>query len=770
MPVLNTGKKVQAMKRSAFFWRRVCGLLFTLVWVGGRAAIAAEEPAATILISSQPHELEKFAAAELQGYLNKLFGASAKITSGPYEPSTVFILGDTKHAGLACPDSGRIPDLSDQGFLLRKTSCGGRPAFVLAGGSPAATLWGVYELAERYGVRFLLHGDVFPAENKELFLPDIARVFEPTFRARWVRTMGDFAMGTEAWSVADYKPLFDQLAKLKFNRIRVGNDPSRPFLHLEADGIKQDSATLFFGRRYFITDDMPGRALFGDAKEFWNEDLPLPGAPYEELAAAGQRHLHDLVAYARSRGMDASYVGSLIDFPHSFKPLVPEAQVVPALGGLTIGPGPGVRPDHPDLVKLAGTKLRTVVDTYPELHSYGFPAGTESRSWVDAYEWSWNDLNDRYQIDRVTSLSNLLEKAANRTAYTGGGPRAVSEVKGDLAGLSFLTRLFSNPDVLPRTTKPNAQLVVYETAEELFPILPHVLPEGTELVIVLDYTPTRVLRRRHVLATVPTDKVPTTLVLTLQDDNIGMFPQLTGASLHELVGEMRKNGIFGLCTRHWLVSDLDPNISYLSKAAWYEDATPEAVYADQVRAVCGEASVEPMMEAFRELEAATVIMESSALSLAVPSPGLMMRHWGPGGLSGTHVDIREGCRKTLAALNRVPNQSRDEGKEYVDYWIGRIGFGIGFIDTIEAVKLAATLEAAAKEAKEKGDAETHRIKLKETVDAADVAKAQAFDTIEMFAGIARNRADYGTIVTLTEYVFRPLGRKADELRAELLLL
>ena len=86
------------------------------------------------------------------------------------------------------------------------------------------------------------------------------------------------------------------------------------------------------------------------------------------------------------------------------------------------------------------------------------------------------------------------------------------------------------------------------------------------------------------------------------------------------------------------------------------------------------------------------------------------------------------------------------------------------------MKLAATLEAAAKEAKEKGDTETHRIKLKETVDAADAAKAQAFDTIEMFAGIARNRADYGTIVTLTEYVFRPLGRKAEELRAELLLL
>jgi len=757
------------MRKKPIFYR-IWSLAVFLVLLGTCGATASDEPAASILISSRAHELEKFAAAELQGYLDSLFNAAATVGSDPDHASTIFVLGDSEHAKSVCSNSADLPDLSDQGFLLRKTTCGGRPAFVVAGGSPAATMWGVYELAERYGVRFLLHGDVLPAEEKELFLPDIDQVFEPTFRARWVRTMGDFAMGTEAWSVEDYEPLLDQLAKLKFNRIRVGNDPSRPFLHLEANGVKQDSATLFFGRRYFITDDMPGRALFGDAKEFWNADLPLPGASYEEFAAAGRRHLHNLVAYARSRGMDASYVGSLIDFPKGFESVVPEAQTVPALGGLTIGPGPGVRPDHAGLIELAGTKLRTVIDTYPQLHSYGFAAGTESRSWVDAYEWSWNDLNERYQIDQVTSLSDLLEKAAGRTAYTGGGPRAVTEVKADLAGLSFLTRLYASPDVVPRSANPDAQLVVYETAEELFPILPHILPEGTELVIVLDYTPTRVLRRRHVLATVPTDKVPTTLVLTLQDDNIGMFPQLTGASLHELVGEMRKNGIYGLCTRHWMVSDLDPSISYLSKAAWNEDATPEAVYADQIRAVCGEPSVQPMMEAFRELEATTVIIESSALSLAGPYPSVMMRHWGAGELSGPLAEIREGCRKTLAALKRVPKQSREEGKAYLDYWIGRMRFGIGFIDTIEAVKKAATLEAAAKAAEEKGDSETQRTKLKEAVSAADAAKAQAFDAIELFAGGARNRADYGAIVTLAEYVFRPLSRKAEGLRAELLLL
>ncbi len=74
-------------------------------------------------------------------------------------------------------------------------------------------------------------------------------------------------------------------------------------------------------------------------------------------------------------------------------------------------------------------------------------------------------------------------------------------------------------------------------AEELYPILSRVLPGGSELVIVVDYNPTRVLRRRHVLADVPAKTVPTTLVLTLHDDSVGVFPLLTTNALHQLVGD-----------------------------------------------------------------------------------------------------------------------------------------------------------------------------------------------------------------------------------------
>ena len=80
---------------------------------------------------------------------------------------------------------------------------------------------------------------------------------------------------------------------------------------------------------------------------------------------------------------------------------------------------------------------------------------------------------------------------------------------------------------------------------------------------------------------------------------------LSGANLNwaNLRGaDLRKAGLSGFCTRQWMISDHDPAVAYLSKAAWDPGATPEAVYADQVRAVCGQAAVGPMLEGQDDLQ------------------------------------------------------------------------------------------------------------------------------------------------------------------------
>ena len=173
-----------------------------------------------------------------------------------------------------------------------------------------------------------------------------------------------------------------------------------------------------------------------------------------------------------------------------------------------------------------------------------------------------------------------------------------------------------------------------------------VLPENAELVIVLDYNPTRVLRKRGVLATVPAQKLPTTLVLTLHDDSVGLLPLLTTSALHQLVSDMRQWGLSGFCTRQWLISDHDPSVAYLSKAAWNRDAMPQAVWADQIRAACGEAAVEPMLAAFREIEAVTSALEDHGMGLTFPWPGMMMQHWTPEPLTKMRPEDRTATSAT----------------------------------------------------------------------------------------------------------------------------
>jgi hypothetical protein len=255
-------------------------------------------------------------------------------------------------------------------------------------------------------------------------------------------------------------------------------------------------------------------------------------------------------------------------------------------------------------------------------------------------------------------------------------------------------------------------------------------------------------------------------VLTLHDDSVGTLPLLTTGALHQLVCDMRKHGIPGFCTRQWMISDHDASMAYLSKASWDPGATPKAVYEDQIRTVCGQAAVEPMLEAFRELEAVTTALEDHGMGLTFPTANMMTRQWSPEPMPKELAEDRAAYRRALAAVRKVGEPSRPEGKTYVRYWIGRLEFAVKYFDAIEAVKRAATAEQAAKEAKAKGDAQKLRLSLAQAAEQAEAALAATVQAIEAFAGVSKDRADAGAIATMAEYVYRPLKRKAEGLRAE----
>ena len=70
----------------------------------------------------------------------------------------------------------------------------------------------------------------------------------------------------------------------------------------------------------------------------------------------------------------------------------------------------------------------------------------------------------------------------------------------------------------------------------------------------------------------------------------------------------------------------------MARAAWDAEITPDAVGRDLLTAVCGAACGESLLEAFHQVEAATLtmVLAPSRSAIAFPVPRMLMKYWTPG--------------------------------------------------------------------------------------------------------------------------------------------
>jgi hypothetical protein len=245
-------------------------------------------------------------------------------------------------------------------------------------------------------------------------------------------------------------------------------------------------------------------------------------------------------------------------------------------------------------------------------------------------------------------------------------------------------------------------------------------------------------------------KLPTSLIYTLHDDNVGLVPQLSTGSLHEITQDLRRYGWSGFSTRYWLLGDHDPCLVYLARTSWDSKATPEAVYRDLLQHVCGQASLEKMLLVWREVEAATVQLEWHGLGFTFPVPGMILKHWQQEPLPSELAAVRDYYQRALTAARRAREISSPRGRTVIDYWIGRLEFGIGYFDTVQAVRRAARAEADRKPEQAGAHAQ-------EALKLARIA-------LEAYSRVARDQSDKGAIAIMAEYVYRPLKGKVAELQ------
>ena len=353
----------------------------------------------------------------------------------------------------------------------------------------------------------------------------------------------------------------------------------------------------------------------------------------------------------------------------------------------------------------------------------------EHRGWSGQAAEAYERLAETYGAD-PDAFEQLCQQARSRTSFPGGGQRVEQMLKGDISALWFFDSLLREKQLLQRPGGgPDVKLVYNAVVPELHPLMNKMIPSGGELLSFIDYTASRVLRQRKLIQAVSPDHAPRTLIFTLADDNVGVLPQLATGSVHALMGDLRKSGWSGFYTRYWTVGDLDPTVHYLARASWQAELTPWEAYVDQVRHVCGDASVAPAVEALELIEQITLGLDQHGLGFAFPVPGMMTKHYKKGGLSGSLKQDHQEYRRALELMDEAHRLSRPAGRAYAKYFLERLRFADRFLDAAEAYGATAVAEKS-------GAPDEARRQI-------ELAYQAIREALEAYAGVAKDHGDLG---------------------------
>ena len=711
-----------------------------------------------ICVDPEAGALESFAAGELQSYLDKVFGVRARITSASVEDADArFVLGMKGRAHVERAGGG-VPSLSEQGHLVRRVS---GDTMVLAGGSPAAVCWAVYELVERYGVRYLVHGDVYPENAGPFHLADVDAVLEPIQRTRVMCLTRDNPIGSLFWSLDDHKSLMNQLFKLKFNAACLAYAASTPKVVYEVGGIRRMTGSLNYAQDMPIDDDNIGREHLGAVRSVVAPEFE--GAEtFDEMHAVLTRFIHGLIDHARSMGMRVSMGVNALEFPAEFRPLLQEPTMKSIqLGNLTCSEqGDLMNPNHVELIRAVFEAHLTEYSDLDEI-GFGLPEHPHAQS---RFGECWERLRRRFGLDDV-DIDGLLS-VTRESGLTAGGPeRAEREFMSFVTALDFYDRFFAQTGLLGRMADEGirpAMGVLANGAHQALTFAHRALPENVRFGAG-DYSASRLVRKLRWLERLDPTGIDPLVSMSLQDDNIGWLPQVATENLHILLQATHRLGWDGFTLQHWAIGDIDPPIAYIARASWDAGVTPRAVHEDHFGHVYGEEAVEPLCQATYLLEDATTIM-SIPLGFFFPVLGVMkhqVRAESP--LDDAALQVRaiyEEVGRMLEAVGKgeVPSH----GRSPLAYWISRATFSVEAFNEVYLLRQGAGALREAASARRQGDEDGCGEHLKRARDYYDRAICAGEAAVTAAASEVRSPSDRGAIAAYYHLLVREVKSFVEE--------
>ena len=731
--------------------RWITGLLASccLLAVCVTASIAAET--VHIVLDDQAPALEKFAAQELKAMIAKLSAAEVTIASrlpAQVQSQLIFLGSPQTNRTIGRRLKGFWPKVSDQGIVIR--SLPQQKGTIIGGGSPPATLWAVYEFGYQQGIRYLLREDIYP-DPKPLKLSDLDYVNEPEFRTRSWRTINDFAIGPESWSLAEHKQVLGQLAKHKFNQVMLAVYPWQPFVDYRFQGINKKTAMLWYGERFDLPRGAPGRNALGGLSLFENPEF-AGKTSYQEMTTAGIRYANGIISESQRLGMKAGILISPLAFPKEFGPALKGSKAARGLNQLTMTPGAGQKFDDKTLQDLVATKLRAYLQAYPTVDSL-YLTLPEFPEWEEHAEAAWKFLSSRPGT-RLPDLASLVEATGNRSLIASGA-RGRQALKGNVVALAFLHHLLAgdHADLLKRPDGQRVQLVVRSVDPELYPYLDQLLPADAATLNFVEYTARRVDENSHYLAKIPTDKVKAQFITTLADDNIGPLSQQVTGRLESLVNKIRQQGWDGFSTRYWMLADLDPAVHFLSRASWDPQVTSRSAHDSLFTTITGKQEVaDRLWLAMEHIEKATEVTDRNNLGFNFPVRGMLMKHHQPRPVPAWWDEVKEHYTSAMIELYRGHGAAHPRSRRLLFYWAKRGEYVLEYLAAVRAVREASL-------ARKQGDREA-------AIEQYEIAMENLYNAIDTLSDVVQDQGDRGLIAVLNKFAFEPLKEQYEKVLDE----
>lgn len=629
-----------------------------------------------LVTSEERTGIMAIAHQELEQYLHRIFGAVGQWACSSTDDTEKFTIHIYKKINLTpaleIKFGGNIPQLTEQGFLIRKTS---EQGLLLLGGSEVAVLWAVYQLAECWGVIHTLQEDIFPSERLAFFLPDINKKFEPRQKSRSWRIMNALLHGPEGWSLKQQKKFIGQLAKQKYNGVLIVIWPQQPFIDYNIDGVSKKSAYYHFGMQFPVTAENIGRELLGPEGMYVNPEF-RECENFAETHKKAAAYITEIICCAKSYGMRAEMSINLFDLPKEYGMLLEKPSEVKQAGTLTVSESGDLFGENH--IRILKQVFEAYISTYPDVDIIQFQMPEHARNVLNFNE-AWESLKRRAGLPESYDIEKLLTDPSTHFLAAGGAQRAENEGRMTIVLLEALHRVIETTGIDQYSKAKGKKLCISAglSCPSILPILANALWPDAYMNIQFGYTSSRSVRSLRVLEGINTERVKVEQILTLQDDNVGSFPQFSTRSISRLLEFGIEQGWNGYITRFWPIGDLDPVAHYLSKASWEQSSVQEA-YESHIAGIYGAQAVVPIDAAFHLLEDATAIMDLAHLSFLFPRNEIMSSRIGveKTGLMDEalwHVKaIYDEVYEIFRKLSRT--EMKDKGRENLSYMRARVEF------------------------------------------------------------------------------------------------